>query len=194
MPHFEITICDFKIIFQRGDIMSEELKNYEETKIQSLIITVREQKVILDADLAKLYGVQTKRLNEAVRRNIDRFPEDFVFRLYGKEFEVLRTQIATGSQKHRDPRFLPYAFTEHGAIMAANVLNSPQAVQMSVFVVRAFVRMRSMLADTKELGRRLADLEKELTERLDVHESAIVSILQRVLDILDPPPSPVPPR
>jgi predicted amino acid-binding ACT domain protein len=172
-------------VIKGGIIVSKQLRNYKETEIHSLIITIRGQKVILDADLARIYGVETKRLNEAVKRNSDRFPEDFVFQLSREEVEILksqfaasnRSQIATGSQKHRDPRYLPYGFTEHGAIMAANVLNSPQAVQMSVFVVRAFVKMRSMLADTKELGRRLAELEKELTERLDVHESAIVSIL-----------------
>ena len=116
--------------------------------------------------LAKLYGVETKRLNEAVKRNIDRFPDDFVFQLSAEEIEVLRSQIATSKTASRTTsrsegrrggrRYLPYAYTEHGAIMAANVLDSPGAVQMSVFVVRAFVRMRSMLADTKELGRRLA--------------------------------------
>ena len=101
-----------------------------------------------------------------------------------------RSQIATGSQKHRDPRFLPYAFTENGAVMAANVLNSPEAVRMSVFVVRAFVKMRELLGGTKELARQLADLEKKLTERLDGHESAIVDVLRRVMDVLDPPPPP----
>ena len=116
--------------------------------------------------LAKLYGVETKRLNEAVKRNIDRFPDDFVFQLSAEEIEVLRSQIATSKTASRTTsrsegrrggrRYLPYAYTEHGAIMAANVLDSPGAVQMSVFVVRAFVRMRSMLADTKELGRWLA--------------------------------------
>ncbi len=104
-----------------------------------------------------------------------------------------RSQIVTGSQKHRDPRFLPYAFTEHGAIMAANVLNSRRAVQMSVFVVRAFVKMRSVLTDTRDLTRKLAALENELKGRLDVHEATIVTILQRVMDILDPPPAQPPP-
>ena len=100
----------------------------------------------------------------------------------------------TGSQKHRDPRLLPYAFTEHGAIMAANVLNSHRAVQMSVFVVRAFVKMRSVFADTQDLARKLAALEKELKGRLDVHDATIVTILQRMMDILDPSPAPPPPK
>jgi hypothetical protein len=186
--------------------MSEAPATYEEYRIRSLILSLRGQKVILDADLAAIYGVPTKRLNEQVKRNAERFPLDFVFRLTPQEVADLKSKIptsskaanrsqnATGSQKHRDPRFHPYAFTEHGAIMAANVLNSPRAVQMSVFVVRAFVRMRSLLGDTRQLTRRLAELEKELKERLDVHESAIVSILQRVMDLTDPPALPELPR
>ncbi len=175
--------------------------------IGSLIRTIRGQKVILDSDLARIYGVPTKRLNEQVRRNAKRFPPDFLFQLTSAEADNLksqfatssstsnRSQIATGSQKHRDPRFLPYAFTENGAIMAANVLNSPEAVRMSVFVVRAFVQMRDLLGGTKELARQLADLEKKLTARLDVHESVIVDVLRRVMEILDPPPlPPEPPR
>ena len=105
-----------------------------------------------------------------------------------------RSQFATGSQRHRNPRFMPFAFTEHGAVMAANILRSERAVQMSVFVVRAFVRMRGLLGDNRALARRLADLEKELKARLDIHESAIVSILQRVMDLIDPPILPNPPR
>ena len=183
-------------------------------RIEQAIFFIRDQKVILDGDLARIYGVPTKRLNEQVKRNRKRFPDDFAFQLTGAEFAnwksqfatssqqlldshtdyLNRSQIATGSQKHRDPRFLPYAFTEHGAIMAANVLNSRRAVQMSVFVVRAFVKMRSVLTDTRDLARKLAVLEKELKGRLDIHEATIVTILQRVMDILDPPPAPLPPK
>jgi hypothetical protein len=171
--------------------------------LDRLIYEIRGQKVMLDVDLAAVYGVTTKALNQAVKRNADRFPSDFVFQLTRKEIEALRSQIVisknrsqfvTGSQKHRDPRYLPYAFTEHGAIMAANVLNTPCAVQMSVFVVRAFLRMRVALSDNRELARKLAALEKELKERLDVHEAAIVTILQRVMDIIDPPALPEPPK
>jgi hypothetical protein len=107
---------------------------------------------------------------------------------------VNRSQFATGSSKHRDPRFLPYAFTEHGAIMAATILNSPRAVQMSVFVVRAFIRMRAALTDNRELARKLAALEKEIKARLDVHESAIVDTLRRLMEIIDPPALPETPR
>src|SRR2546423_10223582 len=143
---------------------------------------------MLDFDLAKVYGVETKSLNRAVKRIVDRFPKDFVFQLTRREFEALRYQIGTlktGRGQHR--KYLPFVFTEHGAIMAANVLNSPRAVQMSVFVVRAFVKMRGALSGNRELARKLVALEKELKERLNVHEAAIVSILQRVMDIIDSP-------
>ena len=164
--------------------------------IDPLIVEVRGQKVILDADLARVYGVPTKALNQAVKRNSARFPEDFLFKLTVEEIEELnRSQIVTGSQKHRDPRFVPSAFSEHGAIMAANILNSPRAVQMSVFVVRAFVKLRAALTDSREQARKLADVEAELKSRLDVHEVAIVDILERIMKILDPPPpQPEPPK
>ncbi|MGA2240509.1 MAG: ORF6N domain-containing protein [Verrucomicrobiota bacterium] len=154
-----------------------------------LILTIRGQKVILDSDLARIYGVPTKRLNEQVRRNAKRFPPDFLFQLTSAEADNLKSQFATSSL-HGGRRKLPYAFTENGAIMAANVLNSPEAVRMSVFVVRAFVQMRDLLGGTKELARQLADLEKKLTARLDVHESVIVDVLRRVMEILNPPPLP----
>ena len=131
------------------------------------ILIIRGQRVLLDADLAVVYGVSTKRLNEQVRRNRARFPQDFVFQI--EKTEILasnRSLIATGSQRHRDPRFPPYAFTEHGAIMAATVLNSPEAVQMSVYVVRAFVRFRELLASNTNLARKLANLERAVA-RLD---------------------------
>jgi ORF6N domain len=168
--------------------------------IDGVIHTIRGERVILDADLAKLYGVPTKALNQAVRRNPDKFPADFMFELTRKEAMdlqkakhqedvILRSQIVT--LKHgRHMKHLPYAFTEHGAIMAANILNSPQAVQMSVFVVRAFVKMRSLLTDTHELATKLAALEKELTSRLDTHETAISEFMRRIMLLLDPPPSP----
>jgi hypothetical protein len=157
--------------------------------ITSAIHAVRGKKVILDADLAKLYGVPTKAFNRQVKRNAQKFPDDFMFQLTLKEFESLRCQIGT-SNKRGGRRFLPYAFTENGAIMAANVLNSPEAVRMSVFVVRAFVQMRDLLGSTKELAKQLAALEKKLTDRLDGHESAIIEVLRRVMDILDPSPPP----
>jgi ORF6N domain len=136
----------------------------------SVIRTLRGKKVILDADLARIYGVSTKALNQAVKRNLKRFPDDFLLKLSSDELENLRSQIVTSSS-HGGQRYLPYVFTENGAIMAANVLNSPEAVHMSVFVVRAFVQMRDLLGSTKELAKQLAALEKKLTDRLDGHES-----------------------
>lgn len=162
--------------------------------VEPLLHELRGERVILDSDLARLYGVPTFRLNEAVKRNQERFPADFRFQLTAVEFEHLKSQIAISSSGHGGRRKLPWAFTEHGAIMAANVLNSPQSVQMSVFVVRAFLKMRAALANTRALAKKLADLEAELKSRLDVHEVAIVEVLQRVMSLLDPPPGPEPPK
>src|SRR5437870_1622467 len=161
-----------------------------------MIRVIRGQKVILDSDLARLYGVSAKRLNEQVRRNRERFPEDFMFQLTSEEFAKLksqtspsnlRSQIAT-SRSHGGRRYLPYAFTEHGAVMAANVLNSERAVAMSVYVVRAFVKLRKVLAESKELATKLEDLERQLTGRLDLHEKAILKLFAQIKDLLDPPP------
>jgi hypothetical protein len=159
-----------------------------------LIYEIRGERVMIDSDLATIYGVPTGALNRAIKRNRDRFPKDFAFQLSRLEFETLRCQIGIlkiGRGRHR--KYLPYVFTEHGAIMAANVLNSRRAVQMSVFVVRAFLKMRALLGDKRELAQKLASLEKELKKRLDVHEAVIVTILQRVMDVIDPPALPPPP-
>lgn len=164
--------------------------------LESRILTIRGRKVILDADLANIYGVTTKRLNEQVKRNARRFPADFLFRLTRDEAEALvrsRSQNAT-LKRGQNIKFLPYAFTENGAVMAANVLNSEQAVRMSVFVVRAFVRMRELLSESKELATELKKLEAKLTARLDVHETAIVDVLRRIMQLLDPPPVPPTPE
>lgn len=148
------------------------------------ILVLRGHRVILDAELAALYGVTTKRLNEQAKRNADRFPGDFMFRLTMAETEAMnRSQIATGSQKHRDPRFPPFAFTEHGAIMAATILNSPRAVEMSVFVVRAFVRLREILASNSTLARTLAELERKYQH----HDEAITAILSAIRELTHPP-------
>ena len=128
--------------------------------IERRIYLIRGQKVMLDTDLAELYRVATKALNQAVKRNIGRFPEDFMFRLTSQEAEALnRSQIVTGSQKHRDPRLLPYAFTEHGVAMLSAVLKSERAVQMSILIVRAFVKLREVLASHKDLARKIEKLE-----------------------------------
>jgi len=130
--------------------------------IAQRILVLRGQRVLLDSDLAELYGVQTERLNHQVRRNSGKFPTDFVFQLNINELRSNRQQIAGGSRKHRNPRYLPLAFTEHGAIMAATVLHSPRAVEMSVYVVRAFVKLREVLASNTELAGKLALLEKSV--------------------------------
>ncbi len=195
--------------------------------INTLIFTVRGQKVLLDADLAVIYGVPTKVFNQAVKRNADRFPEDFRFQLTADEWVSLRSQIAasrleadgtevlrsqfvtlkaehsdaqqdapnrsqivTGSQKHRDPRYLPYAFTEHGAIMAATVLNSPEAVKMSVYVVRAFIQMREQIAANREILKRLAEIDHSLLK----HDKALQVIWSQLQPLLAPPPVPKKPR
>ncbi len=168
--------------------------------LQDRILTIRGERVILDSDLAEIYGVETKRLNEQVRRNAERFPPDFAFILTEEEFDQvrrLRSQFATLKRgQHR--KYLPRVFTEHGALMAANVLNSKRAMEMSVFVVRAFTRMRAALSDTRELAHKLATLEREVKSRLDSHDAAIVEVMQRILDLIDPPehlaPPPPPPR
>ena len=164
--------------------------------LETLIYEIRGEKIILDSDLARIYGVATKAVNQAVKRNADKFPADFMFRLTAREARRLqrsRSQFVT-LKRGQNIKYLPYAFTEHGAIMAANVLNSPRAVQMSVFVVRAFLKMRALLGDKRDLAQKLASLEKELKKRLDVHEAVIVTILQRVMDIIDPPALPAPPK
>src|SRR5438477_10084564 len=162
-------------------------------QIDGMSRTIRGTRVMLDRDLARIYGVPTFRFNEAIKRNRERFPKDFAFQLTHEEFRHLISQFAISSSRHGGRRKLPTVFTEHGAIMAANVLNSPRAVQMSVFVVRAFLKMRALLGDKRDLAQKLASLEKELKKRLDVHEAVIVTILQRVTDIIDPPALPAPP-
>ena len=158
--------------------------------VERSIIEIRGVRVILDSDLAALYGVETRRLNEQMKRNRGRFPSDFVFQLGPEECERLRSQFAISNIGRGGRRSPPFAYTEHGALMAASVLNSQEAIQMSVFVVRAFLRMRAALNDTRALTRKLAALEHQLKGRLDVHEAAIVDVLQRIMKVLDPPPPP----
>jgi hypothetical protein len=183
--------------------MTDTPARYGTDAIQDRIRTVRKQRVILDHDLACLYGVETKNLNKAFKRNRIRFPHDFVFQLKAEEFSRLRFQsgisnagpdgergrdmrFQIGTASRRNIRHLPYAFTEHGAIMAATVLNSPRAVEMSVFVVRAFVKMREHFATTRELARRLAEIEKQLV----VHDSALVDLYEKIRPLLLPPEEP----
>jgi len=150
--------------------------------VESRILILRHQKVILDTDLAELYGVPVKRLNEQVKRNRQRFPADFMFQLSPKEAEDLRSQSATAKPQRGGRRYLPYAFTEHGAIMAATVLNSERAVEMSVFVVRAFVRLREMLSTNRELAAKLAELEG----RLDTQDASIQNLFEAIKELMIP--------
>ncbi|MDD5543824.1 MAG: ORF6N domain-containing protein [Acidobacteriia bacterium] len=139
--------------------MKESLVPIEQ--IEKSIYLIRGQRVMLDVDLARIYKVTTARLNQQVKRNQNRFPEDFGFRLTCPEFANLMLQIATSSSGYGGRRKLPYVFTEHGAIMAANVLNSPAAIQAGVHVVRAFVKLRELLSANKDLARKLAELERK---------------------------------
>lgn len=165
--------------------MTEPQNTHPIQHVQSAILTVRGQKVILDVDLARTYGVPTKVLNQAVKRNADRFPDDFMFRLSKEETENLRRSRSQSVtlKRGQNVKYPPYAFTEHGAIMAATVLNSPQAVRMSVFVVRAFVKMREHMLHHVELQRKLADIEKSLM----AHDAALRDVYLKIRPLLLPP-------
>jgi hypothetical protein len=156
-------------------------------RIESLIVVVRGQRVLLDVDLARLYGTTTKALNQAVKRNAARFPADFLIRLTREE----KQEVVTICDHLRNLKFspaLPNAFTEHGAIMAASVLSTERAVEVSVYVVRAFVRLREMLAGHKELAAKLSELE----ERVQDHDEAIRSVVAAIRQLMEPPaPDPV---
>jgi len=172
--------------------------------LEPLIFTIRGHRVILDADLARLYGVTTKRFNEAFKRSRQRFPDDFAFQLTASEFVNLRSQFATSRSQpientemlpnrsqfvtgsHGGRRYLPWAFTEHGALMAANILRSARAVHMSVFVIRAFVRLRVQIAANTAILKRLAEIDKSLLQ----HDAALRDIYRKLLPLLQPPPEP----
>ena len=154
-------------------------------RIERLILLVRDQRVILDADLAVLYGVTTKALNQAVKRNRKRFPQDFMFRLSKKE----KIEVVTNCDHLARLKFspvLPHAFTEHGAIMLANVLSSDRAVEASVFVVRAFVHLREMFASNRELSEKLAELERHIA----THDKQIQALFEAIRQLLTPPKTP----
>ena len=153
-------------------------------QIEPLIHEVRGQKIMLDSDLAALYGVPTKALNQAVRRNVDRFPEDFLFQLTSDEVEGMRSQFVTASK--RNIRFQPHAFTEHGVVMAASVLNSPQAVEVSVFIVRAFVKLRQLVLGHKDLAAKLDQLERKVGS----HDDTIKQLVAAIRQLMTPPDRP----
>jgi hypothetical protein len=152
-------------------------------EIHSLIRHVRGFKVILDSDLAAIYGVPTSRFNEAVRRNIDKFPSDFLFQLSKEEFQSLTSQFAISKPGRGGRRTLPWAFTEHGALQAANILNSPAASAMSIYVIRAFIRLRDEFAANSTLEKRLAIIEKTLIS----HDTTLRDVIQKIRPLLLPP-------
>ena len=168
--------------------------------IARVICSVRGQRVILDSDLASLYGVSTKRLNQQMRRNLERFPKDFAFQLTAEEWErfkatwpvnsgqSMRLQFATASK--RNLRYLPFVFTEHGALQAANILNSPRAVAMSLYVIRAFVKMREELASNGAILKRLGEIERDLL----IHDTALRDVYEKLLPLLAPPEADGPPK
>jgi phage regulator Rha-like protein len=165
--------------------------------IESRIYVIRGQKVMLDSDLAEIYEVLTKNLNLAVRRNADRFPPDFMFQLTKAEVESLRLQFATSNEGRGGRRYLPYAFTEHGVAMLSAVLNSPRAVRMSILIVRAFVKLRELAADNKDLARKIEDIDaaqkqhahtQELqTQALHRQSSILASVVQDIQKLKNPP-------
>jgi len=154
-------------------------------KIQQRILLIRGEKVIVDADLAEFYGVPTKALNQAVRRNTDRFPADFMFQLNKNE----KTEVVTNCDHLQKLKFSPVnplVFTEHGALMAASILNSARAVEVSLFIVRAFVALRRMISEHKELAREIAQLERKLAD----HDDQIIAIIQAIKELSGPQPVP----
>ncbi|PYK14105.1 MAG: DNA-binding protein [Verrucomicrobia bacterium] len=175
------------------------------------ILTIRDQKVVLDSELARIYGVPTRTLNQALRRNKKRFPRDFAFQLSGGEYEAMRSQIViassvaqdirsqvvtasvarsmrsqTATTSRRNVRYRPWVFTEHGALQAANILRSDRAIAMSIYVIRAFIEQREKLAVNVAILKRLAEIDKTLLE----HDTALRDIYQKLLPLLAPPPEP----
>jgi hypothetical protein len=159
--------------------------------VERAIIVLRGRRVILDSELAALYGVTVSVFNQAVKRNMERFPADFAFQLTREEYESLRSQIVilkAGRGAHR--KYLPYVFTEHGAVMAASVLNSPKAVEMSVEVVRAFVRLRQILAANRQLAARVDDLERKMNQSNAAHSKNIGTLFDAVRSLMTAPEKP----
>jgi len=170
---------------ENGSNMDESKSIVPVGKIENRILLIKGEKVIIDADLAEFYGVPTKRLNEQVKRNKDRFPHDFMFQLSPDEkAEVVANCDHLENLKYS--KALPYAFTEHGAIMAAGVLNTSRAIEVSVFIVRAFVKVRQMVAGHKDLQRKIAQIERRLTD----HDEQIIELVNLIKQLLNPEPPP----
>jgi hypothetical protein len=181
---FEVAYCDLKMKRRRTAKLLRMPNSLGAPvfSVESRILFLRRQRVILDAVLAELYGVPVKRLNQQVTRNQKRFPSDFMFQLTATEHEALRLQIATSKKGRGGRRYLPHVFTEHGAIMAATVLNSARAVTMSVFVVRAFVRLREALATNHQVAAKIDKLERHL----NTHDSVIMELIETVKSLMAP--------
>jgi hypothetical protein len=156
-------------------------------RIERMILLIRGQKVMLDSDLAELYGVTTKRLNEQVRRNLSRFPEDFVFQLTESESDLLRSQIATSKTGRGGRRYLPYVFTEQGVAMLSSVLNSERAIKVNIEIMRAFVRLRQILASNKELAKKLNELEK----KYDAQFKIVFDVIRELMRTPEPKKRPI---
>lgn len=155
-------------------------------QIVQSILWLRGHKVLLDTDLAALYGVETRVLVQAVKRNLVRFPDDFMFQLSEEEVEVLRSQTVISNAGRGGRRYAPYAFTEQGVAMLSSVLNSPQAIAVNIEIMRAFVRLREMLASNKDLAKKLEELER----KLQTHDQAITGILTAIRELMTPPEPP----
>ena len=154
-------------------------------EIHNKIFEIRGLKIMLDFNLAELYEVETRRLNEQVKRNTDKFPEDFMFRLTEKEWEIMQSQIAMSSRKHRGKVYTPYAFTEHGVTMLASVLRSKTAIAMNIAIVRAFTAMRHFANSHKDLFEQINDLRKEMQTRIGEHDSQLAAIYNALENLLD---------
>jgi hypothetical protein len=152
------------------------------------IVIVRGHKVLLDAELAALYGVTTKVLIQAVKRNIERFPGDFMLSLTTGEWQGLRSQFVTSNPQRGGRRYPPYAFTEQGVAMLSSVLNSPRAIAVNIQIMRAFVQLRELIISNKELARQFANLETRLNKKLADHDKSIAAILSAIRQLMNPPP------
>jgi ORF6N domain len=198
-PGFEITDCDLKrtmgsaacgTLSAMADRPEEEssLELIPLPAIQKRIVVVRKRHVMVDEDLAELYGVQTRRLVEQVKRNIDRFPSDFMFQLTKGEATALRSQSATSSDGHGGRRYAPYVFTEQGVAMLSGVLRSPTAVAVNIAIVRAFVELRRVTASYAAIERRLEDCERETEAKLGRHDQQLDEIFHALRQLISPPP------
>jgi hypothetical protein len=182
----EITNCDFKLGRLRGSVIGPKQESGAYMRsliplevIEKKILLIAGQKVMLDSDLAALYGVTTKRLNEQVRRNLKRFPSDFIYQLSAEEFESLRSHFATikiGRGKHR--KYLPYVFTEQGIAMLSSVLNSDRSIEVNIQIMRTFVKLREMISTHKDLAKKLSELEKKYDSQFQIVFEAVRQILE----------------